>query len=347
MRLNNLFIYFLIGLLFGCSDNKIHNEKDFVFGTMIDIKIYGESKINAEKVSNEIFTEFHRLHKLLHPWEKSTITDINTAISKNKPIKINNNEVISILRNVQRLETQTQNLFNPSIGKLIKLWGFHSNDYNRETIPNEDIIQKLLSSKPSMQSITIKNGILKSNNKNVQIDLGGYAKGYALDQAKKILKNNNVNNALINIGGNILAFGKYGERNWVVGIQNPRKPNVLATIALKPGWAIGTSGDYQRYIMVNNQRYSHLINPKTGYPESKTQSATILLPPSDDSGTLSDVFSKPLFIAKRENKINFAKLLNIQYFLIMMDDGSILISESLNNEINWEDDIDKKNITIH
>ena len=120
-----------------------------------------------------------------------------------------------------------------------------------------------------MQSIRIENGILKSNNKNIQIDLGGYAKGYALDQAKKILKNNNVNNALINIGGNILAFGKYGERNWVVGIQNPRKPNVLATIALKPGWAIGTSGDYQRYIMVNNQRYSHLINPKTGYPEIK------------------------------------------------------------------------------
>ena len=347
MRLNNLFIYFLISLLFGCSDNKIHNEKDFVFGTMIDIKIYGESKINAEKVSNEIFTEFHRLHKLLHPWEKSIITDINTAISKNRPIEINNDEVITILSNVQRLEIQTQNLFNPSIGKLIKLWGFHSNDYNKEIIPNQQAIEKLVSSNPLMQSIKIKNGILKANNKNIQIDLGGYAKGYALDQAKKILKKNNVNNALINIGGNIQAFGKYGERNWVVGIQNPRKPNVLATIALKPGWAIGTSGDYQRFIMVNNQRYSHLINPETGYPESNTQSATVLLAPSEDSGTLSDVFSKPLFIAKKENKINFAKLLNIKYFLIMMDDGSILISNSLNKEINWEDDIDKKNITIH
>ena len=346
MRLNNLLIYFLISLLFGCSDNKIHNEKDFVFGTMIDIKIYGESKINAEKVSDEIFTEFHRLHKLLHPWEKSLITDINNAISKNKSISINNDEIIKILTDVQRLETQTQNLFNPSIGKLIKLWGFHSNDYNRKTIPNEDIIQKLLSSKPSMQSITIKNGILKSNNKNVQIDLGGYAKGYALDQAKKILKKNNIKNALINIGGNIMAFGKYNERDWVVGIQNPRKPNVLATIALKSGWAIGTSGDYQRYIMVDNQRYSHLINPKTGYPENNTQSATILLPPTKDSGTLSDVFSKPLFIIDKENKANMAKLLNIKYFLIIMEDNTILISESLNKEINWEDDIDKKNITI-
>jgi hypothetical protein len=78
---------------------------------MIDIKIFGESKINAEKVSNEIFTEFHRLHKLLHPWEQSLITDINNAIAKNKSIPINNNEIITILRNVQLLETQTQNLF--------------------------------------------------------------------------------------------------------------------------------------------------------------------------------------------------------------------------------------------
>jgi len=346
MRLNSLLIYILISFLFGCSENKIHHDKDFIFGTLIDIKIYGESNITAEKVSNEIFNEFHRLHKLLHPWEKSLITDINNAISENKSILINDSEVISILNNAQRLETQTQTLFNPSIGKLIKLWGFHSNDHNQETIPIHKEIEQLVLSNPSMRSIQINNGVLKSNNQDVQIDLGGYAKGYALDQAKKILANKDIGNALINIGGNILAIGKHGERDWVVGIQNPRKPNVLATIALKPGWAIGTSGDYQRYIMINNQRYSHLISPKTGYPSNNAQSATILIPPSKGSGVLSDVFSKPLFITSKENKVKIAKLLNIKNFLIVMDNGSILISESLNKKINWEDDIDKKNITI-
>ena len=346
MRLNSLLIFILISVLFGCSDNKIHHDKDFIFGTLIDIKIYGESKLDAEKVSNEIFNEFHRLHKLLHPWEKSFITNINNAISEDKSIPIDNDEIISILNNAQRLEIQTQSLFNPSIGKLINLWGFHSNDHNQETIPNNKVIKNLVSSNPTMQSIQIKNRVLKSNNRNVQIDLGGYAKGYALDKAKKILSNNNIENALINIGGNILAFGKRGERDWVVGIQNPRKPNILATIALKPGWTIGTSGDYQRYIMVNNQRYSHLINPKTGYPSNNSQSATILIPPSLGSGVLSDVFSKPLFIASKKNKIKMTKLLNIKYSLIIMDNGSILISESLNKEINWEADIDKKNITI-
>ena len=346
MRLNSLFIFFLISFLFGCSENKIQHSKDFIFGTLIDIKIYGESKVIAENVSNEIFNEFHRLHKLLHPWEKSLITDINNAISKKQPIPINNDEVINILKNTQYLEKKTKNLFNPSIGKLITLWGFHSDFYDNEVIPNQEKILKLVSSNPSMRSIEIVNGILKSNNENVQIDLGGYAKGYALDQAKKILLKNNVKNALINIGGNILASGKHGERNWLVGIQNPRKPNALATISLDPGWTIGTSGDYQRYYIINNKRYSHLINPKTGYPENKTQSATILLPPTKNSGVHSDVFSKPLFLANKKNKAAMAKALNIGYFLIILDDNSILISESLNKKINWEEEIEKKIITI-
>ena len=122
MRLNSLLIFVLISFLSGCGDNKIHHDKDFIFGTLIDIKIYGESKLDAEKVSNEIFNEFHRLHKLLHPWEKSFITNINNAISEDKSIPIDNDEIISILNNAQRLEIQTQSLFNPSIGKLINLW---------------------------------------------------------------------------------------------------------------------------------------------------------------------------------------------------------------------------------
>ena len=346
MHLNNILIIILLASLLGCGENKTYNQKDFVFGTMIDIKIHGESEINSKKVSTEIINEFHRLHRLLHPWEKSLITDINNAISKKIPITINNNEVISILTDAKNLEIKTQSLFNPAIGKLIKLWGFHSNEYNQEVIPSHNAIGNLVSSNPSMKSIKIERKVLKSNNHDVQIDLGGYAKGYALDQAKKILTKNNIKNALINIGGNILAFGKHGEREWVVGIQNPRKPSAIATVSLKPGWTIGTSGDYQRFIIIDNQRYPHLINPKTGYPENKTRSATILVPPSPNSGVLSDVFSKPLFIASPKSKINMAKLLNIKDFLVIMDDEKIFISESLNKKIIWEKDLDKKNVEI-
>ena len=121
---------------------------------------------------------------------------------------------------------------------------------------------------------------------------------------------------------------------------------MIATIDLKPGWAIGTSGDYQRYIIINNVRYSHLIDSKTGYPANNSQSATVLVPPSNNVGVKSDVFSKPLFIANKKNKMAVAKSLNINDFLIIMNDNLIFISKSMNDKIIWEENIDKKNITI-
>ena len=148
----------------------------------------------------------------------------------------------------QEYEKQTKGNFNPAIGKLVSLWGFHS-EVPRKMMPDTKAILKLVEAKPSMGNIKIVNNILSSTNKFVKVDMGGYAKGYALDQAKNILEQYNINNALINIGGNILALGMQGDKEWVVGIQNPRNPNLMASLPLKPGWSIGTSGDYQKYLL--------------------------------------------------------------------------------------------------
>ena len=165
----------------------------------------------------------------------------------------------------------------------------------------------------------------------------------------KIIKpeNNNIKNALVNIGGNIIAIGMRGDRNWIVGIQHPRKPSAIASINLLPGWSIGTSGDYQRYFMMNEKRYSHLINPISGFPSANSQSTTILIPPSKNSGVLSDVYSKPLFIAPTEMKIEIAKKLNIKYFMIIQNDEKILISNEMSKVIKWIDLKDEKGITVY
>ena len=117
-----------------------------------------------------------------------------------------------------------------------------------------------------------------STNPAVQLDLGGYAKGYALDVAAAILQAHGVKNALVNIGGNVIALGTHGDRPWRVGIQHPRKPGTLATLDLHDGEAIGTSGDYQRYFELDGKRYCHLIDPRTGHPAHGMQSVTVLIP---------------------------------------------------------------------
>ena len=147
-----------------------------------------------------------------------------------------------------------------------------------------------------MSDISIVRGRAKSKNNFVRVDLGGYAKGYALDRAAELLHRQGIHNALINIGGNVLALGQHGNRPWRVGIQHPRKSGALATLDLHDGEAIGTSGDYQRYFMLGNVRYCHLINPRSGYPMQGVQAVTILTH-GTRAGVLSDAASKPLFIA--------------------------------------------------
>jgi len=214
-------------------------------------------------------------------------------------------------------------------------------------MPDTKAILKLVESKPSMGNIEIINNELRSTNKFVQIDMGGYAKGYALDQAKYILEQYKINNALINIGGNILALGMQGEKEWVVGIQDPRNSNVMATLPLKPGWSIGTSGDYQKYFNVNEKRYSHIINPHTGYPVSNTKSVTILIPPGNNSGEKSDVYTNPIFIEENSKKIEITNDLGVSHYLIFLENSEILISDELNKIIMWQDKIDEKKITIY
>lgn len=346
MSFRNL-IFFLIIFLYGCGQkDKVYQYKDFIFGTIIDIKIYGETENKSKQITNLIFDDFQRLHNYLHPWKQSLISDMNHAISSDKAFVIDDEEIIRILKENTELSKKTDNFFNPAMGKLIALWGFHE-DNTKQSIPSSSAIKDYLTNMPLMKDLTITNNTVSSNNKNFQLDLGGYAKGYALDRAKIILKNNNIRNALVNIGGNIIAIGMRGDRNWIVGIQHPRKPSAIASINLLSGWSIGTSGDYQRYFMMNDKRYSHLINPMSGFPSTNTQSTTILIPPSKNSGVQSDVYSKPLFIAPTEMKIEIAKKLNIEYFMIIQNDEKILISNKLNKVIKWMDLEDERSISVY
>jgi thiamine biosynthesis lipoprotein len=154
-----------------------------------------------------------------------------------------------MLSDITKLSNQSKGTFNPAIGKLVKLWGFHRDEFTPQNIePNK--INALVAKNPKMSDISIDGNHISSANPAVQLDLGGYAKGYALDIGLAYLREQNIRNALINIGGNIIALGKHGNKPWRVGIQHPRQPNAIATIDLPSGWAIGTSGDYQRFLIL-------------------------------------------------------------------------------------------------
>jgi thiamine biosynthesis lipoprotein len=233
-----------------------------------------------------------------------------------------------------QLSVKSNGLFNPAIGHLISTWGFQRDEFGA-VIVDDTKIQTLVSANPRMTDIVINGDMAYSTNKAVKLDLGGYAKGYALDKAATYLRQRHVKNALINIGGNIIAIGQHGDTPWHVGIQHPRIPMAIATIDLPDGWAIGTSGDYQRYFMLNGKRYCHIIDPRTGYPVQHTQAVTVLVPPQSNAGVLSDVASKPIFIEQPENRSKAAQAFGITDFMVIDDQSTVFVSKAMSKKLNW------------
>jgi len=183
-----------------------------------------------------------------------------------------------------------------------------------------------------MEDLVVHGNRVTSSNPAVQIDFGGYAKGYALDRAARILQDAGITNALVNVGGNILALGRRGDTPWRVGVENPRgtdEAGLLGTIELADGEAIGTSGDYRRYYIVDGKRYSHIIDPRTGYPVAGVRSVTVVAPPQPGAGALSDATSKPLFIAGPSGWREAAKKLGIAQALLVDEGGHVHVTPEL------------------
>ncbi|RZI42132.1 FAD:protein FMN transferase [Herbaspirillum sp. HC18] len=287
---------FLLALLCGCEQNEtIQRTTGEVFGSVVDVSIYGESETRAKELSDKVMEEFRRLHNKFHAWKPSELTALNDAIARGETYQADA-EMVDLLKAATKLAVESDHTFNPAIGRLIRLWGFQTSDIKPQG-PSPADIKRLVDARPRMTDLVFDGTRISSRNPTVMLDLGGYAKGYALDRAAEILRAAGVKAALINVGGNLLAIGQPGNRLWTVGIQDPRGSGMIATVELRDGEAVGTSGDYQRYFMKDGKRHPHIIDPRTGETIDLVAAVTIITSGGKDAGTRSDGYTKPLFIA--------------------------------------------------
>jgi len=321
-------------LVSGCAKDPLYRQEAFVFGTRVEVLVWGEPVEKAHVGVTEVLREFDRLHRMLHSWESSEVTRLNEAIARGDvPIAVSG-ELAEILRHTVSLAAASDQLFNPAIGKLVKLWGFHSDGFEARR-PSDGEIAALVRANPRMSDLTIDGNGVSCRNRAVAIDLGGYAKGYALDRAALILGRQGVRNSLINIGGNVLALGKKGDRPWRVGIQHPRAAGALASLDLNDGEGIGTSGDYQRYFEMDGKRFSHLIDPRTGWPAQAVQAVSVLVTPRPRAGALSDAASKPLFVAGSEAWRALAHGLGVEHALRIDASGAVTLTRAMRSRVEF------------
>lgn len=293
------FIIILICIinLTSCSKAPI-SRNQFFFDTYITITIYDSTN---EKLLNECMSIAKYYENLLsRTILESDIYKINH--SNGRPTKVNQ-DTINILKLAIKYAEFSQGLVDPTIGNISSLWDFHNKE--APTLPDAKTISSLLPS-VNYKNIKIKDNEVTLLNDSAQIDLGFIAKGYIADRIKEYLVSQNINSAMINLGGNILAIGEKPNKNlFVVGIQKPFADigNAITTVEIKD-CSVVSSGIYERYFKYDSKLYHHILNPKTGYPvENNLLGVTIISPNSVDADALSTI----CFILGQEKSMELLK----------------------------------------
>lgn len=308
-------------------DASTYRTRGEAFGTTVEVSIYGASETRANMLAARVMEEFDRLHHKFHAWKPSALTALNDAIARGEAYQADA-EMVDVLKAAARLASDSDNTFNPAIGHLIRLWGFQSSDITPHG-PSTAEIKRWIDANPRMSDLTFDGTTIASRNKAVMLDLGGYAKGYALDRAAAILRAAHVEAALINVGGNLLAIGHPGDRPWTVGIQGPRGEGLIATIELHDNEAIGTSGDYQRYFMKDGKRHPHIIDPRTGETTDTVAAVTIIVSGGSDAGMRSDGYSKPLFVTGPKGWKKMADRLGLKQVMLIDAERNVHLTPAM------------------
>lgn len=307
---------------------EILDKEDFVFNTRVQQKVcYDRNKINADKVE-EIVKEATSLmrdfeEKLSFYKDESEVSSINKKASKGFT-KISM-DTFEILRKSIDYSKLTNGIFDITIAPLVKEWAINSDN---PTILGSDKIDELINLVDYEDIILIGNNLsVMLLRENQKIDLGGIAKGYIADKVIEFYKENNIDSAIINIGGNIKTLGEKDENTlWNVGIYEPKKHSekVICSIEVRDK-SVVTSGGYERAFKYNDELYCHILNPRTGYPiKSDLKSITIVSEESIDG----DALSTPLFIMGKDKAYEFMKKHNISGIMVS-DKDEIIITKDL------------------
>lgn len=285
--------FFLIFSLIGCNDNKDNakplSKTEYFMGTVVTVTLYDNKD---EKIINKAFEEVKKIEQLVSINMDGTELDEVNNNAGIKAVKVSD-DTYNIIKKGLEYSNLTDGSFDITIGPIVKLWSI---GLPEAKVPTSNEINDKL------QYINYKDVELNDSEKTVFlkkpgmiIDLGAIAKGYTADVIANILKEEGVNKAIIDLGGNIYALGEKSENTpWKIGIQNPdqSRGEIIGSITVQ-NKSIVTSGIYERFIEENGKKYHHILSPKTGYPyDNDIAGVTIISDKSIDGDALStSVFS--------------------------------------------------------
>ena len=302
-----------------CSSEKLVTDSRIAMGTLVVVSLEQSDEAEMEG----IFSLVYEIDNAISRYNPSSwISRINEMAGKERVAVPE--DIFNLIKTSISMAYRTDGVFNPAVGPLSGLWGIGTEEAR---VPEKEEIENIL---PLLDYTLIE---IDDEARTVYLpvagmalDLGGVGKGYAADLIHDYLEQRGVERALVNLGGNVLAFGsKSGKEKWKIGIRDPEKSasSFFATVEVSDETVI-TSGGYQRYIEQDGVRYHHILDSRTGYPAvTDILSATVINP----SGTLGDMLSTTLFALGSEKAMELAEELGVEVILYLSD-GSVLSTYS-------------------
>ena len=310
----------LLALSVGCApEPEFQSHRLLSMGTWVEVAWEGPANIDGVYPQHAVESELRILERQFYPWADGELGALNAAIARGEGFSLSG-DMEQLLAMGKEFYQRSDGHFDPGVGALVAAWGFGA-DPSQRTEPIGD-----LQPAGSIAWLSIDNHIARSTNQALVVDVGGYAKGYAVDRSLALLREIGIRNALVNAGGDLRVIGRRKGRPWRIGIQHPRQPGaILGSVWLTPGEAAFTSGDYARARITGGSRTHHLIDPASGAPVKHTQSVTVIA----DNGALADASATAIFVAGPEQWQRVATNMGVNKVLRIASNGEAQLTPTM------------------
>jgi thiamine biosynthesis lipoprotein len=296
-----------------------------LMGNQFEFAVVASDENWAHTRIEEGLGEVRRIEKLLTTYSDSSQTFQINENAGVTPVKVDK-EVYNLIERALRISVLTQGAFDITYGSIDKrLWNF---DKDMTSLPNAETAKKMV------RLINFRNVILNKQNqtvflkeKGMRIGFGGIGKGYAADRAKSVMKNAGVESGIVNAAGDLTVWGKQPNgKEWTIGIADPSRIGFPFASLELTDMSVATSGNYEKYAIIDDTKYSHTIDPKTGYPVRGIKSVTIIC----SSAEISDAMATPVMVMGIRAGIHLIDQLKGIACIVIDDNDKIYTSKNIN-----------------
>jgi len=325
----------LVLLLPGCRGELPPYQHQFTaFGTEVRIEIRGVAKAEARAAAQAVMADFRRVDRDWYAYGDGELARVNAALLQGRPATLSP-QLLPLVQRALTLHRQSGGAFDPAVCALVRLWQFDREATLATAVdrPDRAEVRALRAHQGQLRDLTLTGNVLTTR-RPLCLDLGGMAKGTALERARRVLTARGIRYALVDIGGSsLLALGPSSTmptaRPWRVGLKDPRGPGVLGALVLEPGETVDTSGDYARNFAAGGQRFHHILDPRTGEPSAGVASVTVIT----RDGELGDAASTALLAGGPGDFAARVGALGLRDALLITSDGQLLMTAPMEERL--------------